>query len=39
VLFFAVDDMRPNIGAYNHSLAHTPNMDQLAATGLTFHRA
>ena len=39
VLFFAVDDMRPNIGAYNHSLAHTPTMDELAATGLTFHRA
>ena len=28
-----------NIGAYNHSLAHTPHMDGLAATGLTFHRA
>jgi hypothetical protein len=39
VLFFVVDDMRPNLGAYNYSLAHTPNMDQLAATGLTFHRA
>ena len=31
--------MRQNIGAYNHSLAHTPHMDGLAATGLTFHRA
>ena len=39
VLFLAVDDMRPNIGAYNYSLANTPHMDQLAATGLTFHRA
>jgi hypothetical protein len=39
VLFFAVDDMRPNIGAYNYSLAHTPVMDELAATGLTFQRA
>ena len=31
--------MRQNLGAYNHSLAHTPHMDGLAATGLTFHRA
>ena len=38
VLFIAVDDMRPSIGAYNFSLAHTPNMDRLAAEGVTFAR-
>jgi iduronate 2-sulfatase len=39
VLFIVVDDMRPNLGAYNFSLAHTPNLDKLAAEGLTFQRA
>jgi hypothetical protein len=39
VLFIVVDDMRPNIGAYNYSFAHTPNMDALAAEGLRFDRA
>ena len=33
VLFIAVDDMRPSIGAFNFSLAHTPNIDSIAATG------
>ena len=28
--------MRPALGAYNFSLAHTPNLDKLAASGLTF---
>lgn len=39
VLFIAVDDMRPSIGAFNFSLAHTPNMDQLAREGMVFKRA
>ena len=39
VLFIVVDDMRTNIGAYNFSLAHTPNLDKLASTSLTFKRA
>jgi iduronate 2-sulfatase len=39
ILFIAVDDMRPNLGAYNHSLAHTPHLDALAASGLRFDRA
>lgn len=39
VLFIAVDDMRPSIGAYNFSLAHTPFMDQLAKEGLLFTHA
>jgi len=39
VLFIAIDDLRPDIGAYNFSLAHTPNIDKLAKEGLTFKRA
>ena len=39
VLFIAVDDMRPSIGAFNFSLAHTPNLDKLGATGTIFKRA
>jgi len=39
VLFLAVDDMRPSIGAYNFTLAHTPNIDALASGGLLFTRA
>ena len=39
VLFFVVDDMRPNLGTYNYTLAHTPAMDGLAATGLRFDSA
>eukprot|EP00051_Salpingoeca_urceolata_P007397 m.97450 g.97450 ORF g.97450 m.97450 type:complete len:530 (-) comp15222_c0_seq5:52-1641(-) len=39
VLYIVVDDLRPNIGAYGHSFMHTPNIDQLAAEGLTFNRA
>lgn len=39
VLFFVIDDMRANLGAYNYSLAHTPAIDRLAATGLRFDHA
>ena len=39
VLFMVVDDMRPAIGAYNFSLAYTPNLDRLAKEGLVFGRA
>lgn len=39
VLFFVVDDMRASLGTYNYSLAHTPAIDKLAATGLRFDRA
>ena len=38
VLFIAVDDLRPELGAYG-SRAITPNLDQLAAEGLQFNRA
>lgn len=36
VLFIAVDDLRPDIGAYGNDLIKTPNMDQLAATATLF---
>ncbi|MBI4583300.1 MAG: sulfatase-like hydrolase/transferase [Planctomycetes bacterium] len=38
VLFIAVDDLRPELGVYG-GRARTPNLDRLAATGLTFDRA
>ena len=34
VLFLPVDDMRPSLGLYNFSLAHTPNLDKLAYSKL-----
>ena len=39
VLFFAVDDLRPEFGAYGKSYIHSPNLDRLAARGVTFTRA
>lgn len=38
VLFIAVDDLRPELGAYG-SRAITPNIDRLTASGLRFDRA
>ena len=43
VLFVLVDDLRPQLGAYNISVCggmrmHTPNIDRMAANGLTFAR-
>jgi len=38
VLFIAVDDLRPELGCYGARSA-TPNIDQLARTGLQFDRA
>jgi arylsulfatase A-like enzyme len=38
VLFIAVDDLRPELGAYG-SRAQTPNIDRLAASALRFDRA
>ena len=31
VLFLLVDDLRPDLGAYNLTYMHTPNFDALAA--------
>lgn len=39
VLFFAVDDLRPEFGAYGKSHVHSPNLDRLAKSGITFSRA
>lgn len=39
VLFLAIDDMKPIIGAYGNPLIQTPNMDRLAARGMLFKNA
>lgn len=39
VLFIAVDDLRPELGAYGSDIAITPNIDKLAANGLLFENA
>src|SRR3954447_7342587 len=39
VLFIAVDDLRPEFGAYGKTYVHSPNMDKLAARGIVFNRA
>jgi len=36
VLFIAVDDLKPMMGCYGDSLIKTPNLDQLAKTGVVF---
>ena len=38
LLFIAVDDLRPQLGCYGESWMKTPNIDRLAASGLTFTR-
>ncbi len=38
VLFIVVDDLRPTLGCYGDPDAITPNIDRLAAGGLTFTR-
>jgi arylsulfatase A-like enzyme len=39
VLFFAVDDLRTDIGCYGHQEAKTPHIDALASRGMVFRRA
>lgn len=39
VLFIAVDDLRPEFGAYGQAHIHSPNLDRLARRGVTFQRA
>jgi iduronate 2-sulfatase len=39
VLFIIADDLNCNIGAYDHYLVKTPNIDQFAKDGLLFNNA
>ncbi len=39
ILFIAVDDLKPVIGAYGDTTAKTPNIDRLASRGLLFESA
>lgn len=39
VLFIAVDDLRPELGAYGQSHIISPNIDRLADSGMLFERA
>ena len=39
ILFIAVYDMRCDLGCYGVKHVHTPNIDQLAASGVLFQRA
>ena len=39
ILFIAIDDLRPELGAYGSDIAVTPNLDKLASQGLLFNRA
>jgi arylsulfatase A-like enzyme len=39
VVFIAVDDLRPEFGAYGADYIKSPNLDRLAKSGVTFHRA
>lgn len=39
ILFIAVDDLRPEFGAYGAASVQSPNLDRLAKRGVTFNRA
>ena len=39
ILFVAVDDLRPEFGAYGASYVHSPNLDRIAKAGITFNRS
>ena len=39
VLFIAVDDLRVELGCYNHQHVQSPNIDRLASKGTLFERA
>jgi iduronate 2-sulfatase len=39
ILFFVVDDLRPELGCYGRSYIKSPNIDKLAKSGMVFDRA
>ncbi len=39
IVFIAVDDLRPEFGAYGKDYIKSPNLDRLAKSGITFNRA
>jgi len=39
VLMIALDDLRPQLGCYGDTFAHTPHMDSIAARGVVFRNA
>ncbi|NBQ57016.1 MAG: DUF4976 domain-containing protein [Opitutaceae bacterium] len=39
ILFIAVDDLRPEFGAYGADYIKSPNLDRIAKSGITFQRA
>ena len=39
VLFFVVDDLRPELGCYGKSYIKSPHIDRLAKSGMVFDRA
>lgn len=39
ILFIAIDDMKPWLGAYGDTIAHTPGIDRLAQRGTVFNNA
>eukprot|EP01034_Spumella_vulgaris_P020571 gene20571-26366_t len=39
IVFIAVDDLRPEFGAYGAGYIKSPNLDRLARSGVTFQRA
>ena len=39
ILFFAIDDLRTELGVYGHSQVKTPNIDALASKSMLFERA
>ncbi|MEA3477706.1 MAG: sulfatase [Bacteroidota bacterium] len=38
ILFISIDDLRPTLGAYDDTVAITPNFDRLADEGMTFRQ-
>ena len=39
VIFFMIDDLRPELGVYGSKFAKTPNIDRLAKNGIVFEQA